>query len=664
MMNVWALIGLMVLSAQSGSAQVELSASTKSAYEGEIVDLQLTIHLPARSSPYSITIPWLETSSAAFEWVLPAEEWLCEHTVPRPGSLPLHWRKRTLYARMIRPSEFELHWQMRVIGQRENGEPIRLDAVQVESVKSQSIVIQVQPRSSSGISPSAWDLGAGSYQVKASWQKNDVTLGDEALLLLAVTGQGDLSNIFPPVLASQPGWERDAYLLELAPETWKDQGKARVFRYRVRPRRLGTQTPPGVTVQFFDPKSNHLQTVRIRIPVLNVISNVSAGIKLNGKTADLIRNLPPSWQQILAAKEREADGRLVFSRTAMALPVIFALCIIGRVLSIKLFGNALARLRWRSAARRAERQINSETARLDADWWKQLLAQFLTKGLQKKIPSDLESIRSAFAITGFSDKSEVVVQAVQELEFGPNEYHREEKVRSAAKEFFLEMWPQEEREIGGQGGKGKERRQVISPCLLVALSPCLFGAMPQKNDIPRQDAAATIAALQAYELHHGRDDWSWQLLRQVRPEVYDPLFAQKPMPAWLDGMYIFSLRWFLLLGLIIVSGGAWLAWQLWHQRSTWRALAWSVVWFLLLFSLYWMITPSNEQLAVVKTDATILRQGNGLSYPPHLYQGLPIRLAAGVEATVRAQRSNGWVQVLLPNEKIGWVPSDSVYFIK
>lgn len=201
------------------------------------------------------------------------------------------------------------------------------------------------------------------------------------------------------------------------------------------------------------------------------------------------------------------------------------------------------------------------------------------------------------------------------------------------------------------------------PFCAVSLALSL-SVIPLEDEIARQDAAATIAALHAHELHHGRDEWSWQLLQKARAEVYDPLFAQKPLPFWLDALYDLALRWFSVFELIAIAGGALMAWRLSRLRSTWRAILWSFVWFVFLFSLFWLITPKNEELVVIKTDASILRQGNGLSYPPHLYQGLPIRLAAGVEAIVRTQRDNGWIQVILPGEKIGWVPSDSVYFIK
>jgi hypothetical protein len=125
----------------------------------------------------------------------------------------------------------------------------------------------------------------------------------------------------------------------------------------------------------------------------------------------------------------------------MALPVIFVLFIAGRVIRIRFFAEALARRRWRSAARRAERQIDSSAPRQSAAHWKELVAQFLTRGLQKSVGSHIESIRSAFAASPFSEKSQLLVQAMQEFEFGPNEYRREEKMRSAAKQFFLEMEP-------------------------------------------------------------------------------------------------------------------------------------------------------------------------------------------------------------------------------
>jgi hypothetical protein len=175
-----------------------------------------------------------------------------------------------------------------------------------------------------------------------------------------------------------------------------------------------------------------LQTTRIRIPVLHVISNVTA----NGGNATTPL---ASWPQALAAHEREADSRLVFARAAMALPIIFALFIIGRAISMRFFSDFLAQLRWRSAARRAGRQIESVTILQNADHWDQLLARFLSRGLQRTISRDIESIRSAFAASPFSEESRSLMQAMQELEFGPNEYRHEEKVRRAAEQFFLEV---------------------------------------------------------------------------------------------------------------------------------------------------------------------------------------------------------------------------------
>jgi tetratricopeptide (TPR) repeat protein len=65
-------------------------------------------------------------------------------------------------------------------------------------------------------------------------------------------------------------------------------------------------------------------------------------------------------------------------------------------------------------------------------------------------------------------------------------------------------------------------------------------------------------------------------------------------------------------------------------------------------------------LAVVSTDSTLLRKGNGLSYPPQEINSAPVRLNRGVEARVLTRRDNGWVQIELANGLIGWVPRDRV----
>lgn len=64
---------------------------------------------------------------------------------------------------------------------------------------------------------------------------------------------------------------------------------------------------------------------------------------------------------------------------------------------------------------------------------------------------------------------------------------------------------------------------------------------------------------------------------------------------------------------------------------------------------------ASEPLIVVRQEGVHLRQGNGLSYPPHRDAPLP----PGTEATLLFERS-GWVQVELASGEVGWLPRAAV----
>jgi hypothetical protein len=162
---------------------------------------------------------------------------------------------------------------------------------------------------------------------------------------------------------------------------------------------------------------------------------------------------------------------------------------------------------------------------------------------------------------------------------------------------------------------------------------------------------------------YGREAWSQDRLRTARAEVYDPLFAVPPRPVWLHQLYLAFLHSMPLLLIAVVFGGAIVVWRRWRCNQLSSAVRGVIVWFLILWGLHLVIKPDAQPAAVVRLDGTVLRHGNGLSYPPHGHQGVPIRLAAGVEAVVRTQRANGWVQLELPGGTIGWVPQDAVYLV-
>jgi hypothetical protein len=187
---------------------------------------------------------------------------------------------------------------------------------------------------------------------------------------------------------------------------------------------------------------------------------------------------------------------------------------------------------------------------------------------------------------------------------------------------------------------------------------------PEGPSVRPDQRAAMIAYLRYRETLQGKAAHTQQPLRGLRGEVVDPLFAAADVSEWAYRSYQIVLQVFPVILLVAVVGGAFLVGRCWRRNRLGTALAWCVVWFALLTALHLLVRADDRPAAVVRVDGVVLRQGNGLSYPPHVNQGLPIRLAAGVEALVRTRRANGWVQLELPGGKLGWVPQDAVYLVE
>jgi hypothetical protein len=66
---------------------------------------------------------------------------------------------------------------------------------------------------------------------------------------------------------------------------------------------------------------------------------------------------------------------------------------------------------------------------------------------------------------------------------------------------------------------------------------------------------------------------------------------------------------------------------------------------------------------VVITSDALLRQGNGLSYPPQDWHGRPVMLRQGVEGKVLVRKDNGWVLLELASGLRGWAPINAISFV-
>jgi len=67
----------------------------------------------------------------------------------------------------------------------------------------------------------------------------------------------------------------------------------------------------------------------------------------------------------------------------------------------------------------------------------------------------------------------------------------------------------------------------------------------------------------------------------------------------------------------------------------------------------------SQPVGVVTVEVTLLR-GNGKSYPPVIWSGRPVHLTPGTEVRCLFQRKD-WLQIVLQDGPVGWVPAASVY---
>lgn len=151
-------------------------------------------------------------------------------------------------------------------------------------------------------------------------------------------------------------------------------------------------------------------------------------------------------------------------------------------------------------------------------------------------------------------------------------------------------------------------------------------------------------------------------LADARARVADP--PAKPAsvwPAWLPRLSRPLQLWLAVVGYVL--GWIFLTVWLW-RRERWSWLAGGIlIVAAMALGTHLMVLNSAEArfpLAVIALDGVPLRKGNGESYPAYEINRVEVRLNRGVEARVRGQRKNDWLQLELPNGLVGWAPSEAV----
>src|SRR4029079_17578356 len=130
---------------------------------------------------------------------------------------------------------------------------------------------------------------------------------------------------------------------------------------------------------------------------------------------------------------------------------------------------------------------------------------------------------------------------------------------------------------------------MTSAWLLAVILSTLPGEVPTTP----AELSAYITALRHREMTQRRDAWTQERLREAREAVYDPLFKQLELPAWLHRTWMVVLQAypFLLLIVVLLLGEA--VWHCWRRNRLGAAMAWCVVWFVVLTAMHQLVRADD-----------------------------------------------------------------------
>ncbi len=305
--------------------EIKLRASSERPYFEQLVRLDLEI-TTRRIDVLTVRIPWLLEPPAGWHWMMPIEQWLCQHSVARSDDvLTLDVFGLRLHAPRIgqtaeqRPV-YRLTWWGQFTPPDRDGfapgegrttfEPITLAVRDDWSIQTQALTVTPRRWPILGGRPSGWFCGVGALQVEARIDRPRLALGEDAELTLLMSGEGDLQAIPIPRLSQMPGWSMERFIVEPGLETWRDEGRTRLLRFRLEPRReMNAEPLPPLVWSYLDPEQDRYIEATVPMPALTVLqTRPPASASAIGR-GPMERMLDPSWKPSFALAPTSADSQ-------------------------------------------------------------------------------------------------------------------------------------------------------------------------------------------------------------------------------------------------------------------------------------------------------------------------------------------------------------------
>lgn len=164
-------------------------------------------------------------------------------------------------------------------------------------VESNSATLHVLPFPTQGKPPSFNGALGESLDFETSLLSSDkINVGDKIVLLIKMSGQGQLDNMPMPEVCCQPGYSGFFRLSDLPPVE-QVTGNTKTFKVEMRPLNASIKEIPPLEFSFFDPKKKAYTTKRSAAIPLAVLS-------LKGKPAEAEKQLPEEMEKGMEEKPK------------------------------------------------------------------------------------------------------------------------------------------------------------------------------------------------------------------------------------------------------------------------------------------------------------------------------------------------------------------------
>lgn len=427
-MVIYTLLLLVALQG-SDSATLSLRASKSNPYQGEVIEITLTLQGRAWkmvNSP-TLTLPaWINqiVKSASLE------AW----SKPDGGSgLRLQCEGKVIYARPTAKDTWQLSWKHLVVQPDEQeGSVLKLEGVKVDKLISQPLTLELQTPPPLPASPTIWDLGVGNFGVQAQWLTDKVVLGEEVTLEFTVTGAGNLAAIPVPVLRQFPGWEGDRALIDVGKPAFK--GQHFQVRFLVRPRQLQVRFAP-LTIRYFDPDREAVVTQQVSIPALAIYA-FHGQATTGSAIEDARRQLTSSQWTLLTEHMEESRWPARLLAWGRWLPLLVVVVLLLRLLADRWLPGWIVRLRWRKALHLAQidwQQDHSTPRRL-----RHLLAQVCSVRYAERVSAESEALQQLTENSVLHPLLKPLLIECERWEYGPDTTRNQANVYELANAFFAE----------------------------------------------------------------------------------------------------------------------------------------------------------------------------------------------------------------------------------